>query len=94
MATPQLLIALALALGVVAFVVWPMLDRGASAVAARPVDLDRVEQRILEYRQALRRRTVCEDCLYANPAASRFCAQCGTRLAAVATGSQATLDPS
>lgn len=50
--------------------------------AASGIDIDRVERRIQEYRAALRRQTVCPRCLYANPAASRFCAQCGARLAA------------
>ena len=42
----------------------------------------RIEERIAEYRQALRRRTVCERCLYANAQSSRFCAECGRALAA------------
>ena len=68
-------------LAVIAFIGWPLLERGRAA-AASAVDLDRVEARILEYRAALRRRTLCGRCLYANPEASRFCAQCGSRLPA------------
>lgn len=79
----QVLLVTAVALAVVAFVVWPMLERTRTPGAA--VDIDRIERRILEYREALRRGTVCERCLYANPNASRFCAQCGARLAVVDT---------
>ena len=85
MDSAQVLIALAFALAVVAFVVWPLLERRPAAGGAREVDLERVERRILEYREALRRRTVCGTCLYANPPASRFCAQCGARLASADT---------
>lgn len=87
-------IIIAIALAVVAFIVWPMLDRkrGAGADAGK-VDLDRVEQRIQEYRAALRRRTVCETCLYANADGSRFCADCGARLPAAA-GTPAPTGPS
>ena len=77
----QVLIVTAIALAVIAFVVWPMLEPKRTTPDAT-VDLDRIEQRILEYREALRRGTVCERCLYANPDASRFCAQCGARLRA------------
>ena len=92
---PQILIALGIALVVVAFIVWPMLERRHGTGAPQRVDLDHVERRILEYRAALRRRTLCERCLYANPPASRFCGQCGARLAAADVPTQpAALNPS
>ncbi len=79
----QLIVGAIVVLAVVAFVGWPLLERKSRSVA-RAVDLDRIEARVLEYRAALRRRTLCERCLYPNPDASRFCAQCGQRLPAAA----------
>lgn len=82
--TLQLLVGVALALAVLAFIAWPLLARRAAAphAAAHAVDPERVERRIGEYRRALRQRTLCDRCLYANPPGSRFCAQCGARLGA------------
>ena len=77
----QLVVVAVVVLAVLAFVAWPLLDRKSRA-PARAVDADRIEARILEYRAALRHRTLCGRCLYANPDASRFCAQCGARLEA------------
>lgn len=98
MDAPELLIVAAIALAVVAFILWPVLGRArpddGPAGAASAVDLDRLERRIGEYRDALRRRTVCERCLFANPDASRFCAQCGVRLGAADAQRDAILDPS
>ena len=79
----QLAVGGAIVLAVVAFVAWPVLTagrrRGAGSGAA--ADISRIERRITEYREALRRRTVCESCLYANVAGARYCAECGARLA-------------
>ena len=70
-------------LAVIAFVVWPMFaGHRRTDAAGGAVDDARIEKRIAEYREALRRRTVCESCLYANDAGARFCAECGTRLGA------------
>lgn len=94
--TVQLLVALVVALVVVGFVVWPMVSkrRGVSSEPTAVVDSDRVEARIADYRRALRRRTVCRRCLYANPDDSRFCAQCGERLpAADAAGADVANPP-
>ena len=79
----QLIVGAGIVLGVVAFVAWPMVARRPRAAAAGVViDDDRVEGRILEYRAALRRRTLCESCLFPNVADARYCAECGSRLAA------------
>ena len=82
----QMVIGAGIVLAVVAFVAWPMVAgrRRASAPggAGGPVDDARIERRITEYREALRRRTVCDSCLYANAAGARFCAECGSRLGA------------
>lgn len=71
-------------LAVIAFVAWPMIGgRRRATDAGGPVDDARIERRIREYREALRRRTVCESCLYANAAGARYCAECGSPLAPV-----------
>jgi hypothetical protein len=90
-----MLVAIVIALAVIAFVAWPLVARRATgrataASSSSVVDTDRIEERIGEYRQALRRRTVCERCLYANPQSSRFCAECGARLPAADTAGSAT----
>lgn len=85
MATPELLLAIAGALIVFAFIAWPLLGGGdgrRADVGTPATDHERLEDRIREYRHALRQGLVCDRCLYANPDASRFCAQCGSRLGA------------
>lgn len=82
-----LAIVVVVALAVLGFVAWPLIGRRngtAASVAAAPLDDQAIERRIREVRAALRRGTVCDRCLYANPEDSRFCAQCGTRLSAAA----------
>lgn len=94
--TIQLLVALVVALAVVGFVAWPMVSkrRAAPGEAVAGVDPARVEARIADYRRALRRRTVCRRCLYANPDDSRFCAQCGERLPAADAAGADVANPS
>jgi hypothetical protein len=41
-----------------------------------------VDEEVARYRSALRANTVCKRCGQANPAASRFCFECGRTLAA------------
>ena len=43
---------------------------------------DALEAEIAAVREALRAGTVCRACAQANPAGSRFCAECGKPLAA------------
>ena len=77
----ELIVGGVVVLAVLAFVVWPAI---AGQRARRPVatiDDERIEARVAEYRDALRRRTVCARCLNANVAGARFCAECGARLA-------------
>ena len=85
----QIVVVAGIVLAVGAFVVWPMFAaRQAQAVAANVIDDARIEARIGEYRAALRRRTVCDSCLFANVDGARFCAECGARLpVASGTGS-------
>lgn len=66
-----------LAAAVVAVVVYPLIrsDRTVLDEAGLAAEVDR-------YREALRRGTLCDSCLAANAAGSRFCAECGAPLAA------------
>ena len=87
----ELLVVLLIAGGAVAAVLVPLLRRGPAhdpeldgEVAAAPVRRDReeIEVQVRRYRAALQAGTVCRRCGRANPAGSRFCAECGRRLAA------------
>ncbi|HLU25785.1 MAG TPA: zinc ribbon domain-containing protein [Longimicrobiales bacterium] len=42
---------------------------------------DPIEREILRYRAAVRAGTVCRRCRQANPEGSRYCSECGTRIA-------------
>ena len=70
--------------------IWPMVARRRDAHRhpAAAVDADHVEARIADYRRALRQRTVCERCLFANAEDSRYCAECGARLPAAGTADE------
>lgn len=83
----QLVVGAGIVIAVVAFVVWPMLSAGRKHAprGASAVDDARIEGRVAEYREALRRGTVCARCLHANVGGARFCAECGSRLAATGT---------
>lgn len=86
-----LLIALA-----VGAVLWPLLRRDASApdpadvASAEGMSMAEIERQVARYREALRSNTVCPKCAQANPPGSRFCSDCGRRLAPVETPSHAT----
>ena len=36
-----------------------------------------LDQKVARYREAIKRGTLCERCLTANPGGSRYCADCG-----------------
>ncbi|HEX6938466.1 MAG TPA: zinc ribbon domain-containing protein [Longimicrobiales bacterium] len=55
--------------------------RHAGAVA--PLDDAALDREVERYREAVRAGTVCARCRFANPAGSRFCADCGRRLPGV-----------
>ena len=83
----QIVVVVGIVLAVGAFVVWPMVGkRRAHAPGGHVPDEARIEARIGEYRAALRRRTVCDSCLFANAEGARFCAECGSRLPSVGVG--------
>lgn len=49
--------------------------------ATRYTDAERMEADIQRYRDAVAAGTVCSSCRAANPAGSRYCAECGKALA-------------
>ena len=65
------------ALGVIALgaVTYPLL-----AGHARYPDRTALEADLARYREAVHADTVCPRCVAANPAGSRFCAECGREL--------------
>ena len=87
-----------IAVVVVAAVAWPLLRGGPAsdphldpdpsvleatdAKSAGAIGSPELEREILQYRDALRAGTVCPRCTTANPADSRFCAQCGKPISA------------
>ncbi|HEX7117179.1 MAG TPA: zinc ribbon domain-containing protein [Longimicrobiales bacterium] len=50
------------------------------------LDDEAIDREVARYREAVRADTVCGRCRYANPAGSRFCADCGTPLPAASGG--------
>ena len=73
-----MLVVTALGFIVVAAVAFPLLAGRARYSDATTLDAD-----VERYRQALAAGTVCARCRFANPAGSRFCAECGRALARV-----------
>lgn len=87
-----------IAVVVVAAVAWPVLRGGPTsdphldpdpsvleatdAKSAGAIGSPELEREILQYREALRAGTLCARCMTANPAGSRFCAQCGKPVSA------------
>lgn len=67
-----------IAIAVVALgaVLLPLLRKDEVRVGPKLSD-EQLDEQIRTYRSALRNDTLCERCLYANPAKSRYCADCG-----------------
>jgi hypothetical protein len=68
----------AIVLAAIAAVAWPLLRREGDGLDA--LNDDAIEERIEEYRSALKADTVCNRCLRANPEDARYCAECGALL--------------
>lgn len=66
-----------LATAVVAVVVYPLIRSDRTVLDEAGLDAE-----VERYREALRRGTLCDTCLAANAAGSRFCAECGAPLTA------------
>lgn len=81
-----------IALAAVGLVVTPLLrnDRADDATLDEPLaaagrivqeDAAAIEREVRRYRAAVRAGTVCARCAQANPAGSRYCYDCGRRIA-------------
>lgn len=66
----------------VGFVLAPVFRARRTAASGLPSDLDDdwLDREVERYREAVRAGTVCGSCRFANPAGSRYCADCGRRL--------------
>lgn len=82
----EIVVVIVVTVAAVAAVLYPLLRGDARDV---PIEAEQdesadavIEQEIGRYRTALRARTLCRRCGYANPEGSVFCAECGRRLEA------------
>lgn len=82
----EIVVIIVVTVAAVAAVLYPLLRgdaRDAVIDAEQPEPPDAVsEEEIARYRTALRARTLCRRCGFANPEGSVFCAECGRRLEA------------
>lgn len=76
----ETLLIVALGFIVLAAVAYPLV-----AGRARYDDAGALEADVARYREALGAGTVCPRCRFANGEGSRFCAECGSELAATGT---------
>ena len=76
----EVVIIVLLAVAAFALILVPLLRGGSANVTDASSDAP-VEQEVERYRAALRADTVCKRCGQANPPGSRFCYECGRRLA-------------
>lgn len=60
----------------------PAEEQAGAAAADGTAPEDPIEREILRYRIAVRAGTVCRRCRQANPEGSRYCSECGSRIAA------------
>lgn len=67
----------------VGFVMAPLFRSRRAKTAGAPAEFDEawLDGEVERYREAVRAGTVCGRCRFANPPGSRYCADCGTRLA-------------
>jgi hypothetical protein len=62
-----------------AAVLYPLLARGAAKPGER-LSEQALDEQVARYRTAIRKGTLCERCLTANSAHSRYCSDCGSAL--------------
>lgn len=62
-----------------AAVLYPLLVRGDAKPGER-LSEQALNERVARYRAAIKKGTLCERCLTANPSDSRFCSDCGAAL--------------
>jgi hypothetical protein len=75
----EIAIIAAIALIAVGVVVMPLLRKSNPSAGVQLSD-ESIDQQVALYRAALKSNTLCERCLAANPAGSRFCGECGREL--------------
>ena len=73
-------IAVIIAVAVVAlgFVAYPLLTGGSAQITS--FSEQALNDEVARYREAIKRATLCDRCLSANAAGSKFCAECGRPL--------------
>jgi hypothetical protein len=73
-------VAIVVAVITVAFgvVVYPLIRRSPGELAQ--LSEEALDEQVARYREAIRRGTLCDRCLTANPPGSRFCSDCGKLL--------------
>jgi hypothetical protein len=74
----EIAIALVIALALIASAVISQLKRPQDTLVA--ASDESLNQQVERYRDAIKRGTLCERCLAANPGGSRYCADCGKTL--------------
>jgi hypothetical protein len=74
----EIIIALAIAAAMIVGAVVSQLKRPQDVL--QPLSEESLNQKVVRYREAIKRGTLCERCLTANPAGSRYCADCGKGL--------------
>ena len=62
-----------------AAVLYPLLARGGTK-PGEALSEQALNEQVARYRAALRKGTLCERCLAANSASSRYCSDCGSAL--------------
>jgi len=79
----EFILVIGIAAVAVAAVLYPTLRTGRNTPrpAIHFADDDALDAAVALYRAALRAGTVCARCRFANPDGSRYCADCGRRIA-------------
>ena len=74
----EIAVALAIAVALIAGAVISQLKRPQDTLVAASDDA--LNEKVERYRDAIKRGTLCERCLTANPGGSRYCGDCGKTL--------------
>jgi len=74
----EIAIALAIAVALIAGAVISQLKRPQDTLVAASEEA--LNEKVERYRDAIKRGTLCERCLAANPGGSRYCGDCGKTL--------------
>ena len=74
----EIAIALAIAIALIAAAVISQLKRPQDSLVRASEEA--LNEKVERYRDAIKRGTLCERCLAANPGGSRYCGDCGKSL--------------